>query len=648
MSQPVYARVAVDVPLLHLDRAFDYSVPTELLAQALPGARVRVRFAGRKVLGFIQELSDSVERPERVLPLVDVLGPPIVTPEVFRLTREVADRWVGSLADVLRSAVPSRHARAEAQVLSLLPDAPPELPPLGAERHGAWSAYQLGTDFLELLETDPARARAALLVRFGDDPLELALDAALAAAGRAIVVVPDQQALERLEQLALERLAKGSWVRLSADLGPAARYRNYLRVGRGEATLVFGTRSAVFAPVHDLRLVVVVDDGDDSLAEQHAPAWHAREVSALLAVQRRAGWLGVSTSRSVEVQQWVDSGWAANVCATRDDYRAGAPLIRATSDSDLARDPLARSARLPAIVFGALREGLAKGAVLVSVPRRGYQLHLVCDTCRNPARCQECNGPLERDQAEGVPSCMWCGTKVRQRSCQWCRSAGMVSVAVGAARTAEEIGRAFPGFPVLRSGGSAVLRTVPDEPSIVIATPGAEPAVEHGFYEAAAILDAEVVLARSDLRSEEEAYRRWQAVAHLVRPVEGRLVVAGDDSHPVIQALIRRDPIAFAKRVLKERADAGMPPAAAVFELLLPPGEWDRSAPELPAAVRVLGPVPARRGQDRSEPAERVLLSLPRKEAAVVAKELRAWLGRRSAAKASGSVSVFADPTHLG
>lgn len=647
MSELVYARVVVDVPLLHLDRAFDYSVPLELQAQAAPGARVRVRFAGRKVLGFIQELADSAERPERVLPLIDILGPAVVTSEVFRLTRAVADRWVGALADVLRAAVPARHARAEAQVLSLLPAAPIEVPSLAEIRRELWQGYQLGDEFLDLLATEPARARAALLVRFGDEPLELALDAAQAAGGRCIVVVPDQHALERLEDLAAARLPRESWIRLSADLGPAARYRNYLRLVRGESRLVFGTRSAVFAPVSDLRLVVVVEDGDDSLAEQHAPAWHAREVSALLATQRRCAWLAVSTSRSVEVQQWVESGWAANLCAPRDAYRNQAPLIRATGDADLARDPLARSARLPAIVFGALREGLARGPVLVSVPRRGYQLHLVCDTCRQPARCDDCNGPLQRDDPQSTPYCMWCGGRVRVRSCQWCRSAGLVSVAVGAARTAEEIGRAFPGVPVIRSGRDAILRQVANEPAIVIATPGAEPVVSGGYYEAAAILDAEVVLARSDLRAEEEAFRRWQAVAHLVRPQTGRLVVAGDDSHPVIQALIRRDPIAFAQRVLQERAAAAMPPAAAVFEVLLPVGEWESTQLELPAEVRVLGPVPTTRGQERTTPAERVLLSLPRPLAADVARELRAWLGRRSAAKVAGSVTVHADPTHL-
>ncbi len=105
--------VAVDVPLAHLDRPFDYLVPEELRAQAVPGCRVRVRFAGRQVNGFILGLSDGSDYPD-LKPLHAVVSAePVLTEQVAGLVRAVADHYAGSFADVVRLAVPPRHGITE-------------------------------------------------------------------------------------------------------------------------------------------------------------------------------------------------------------------------------------------------------------------------------------------------------------------------------------------------------------------------------------------------------------------------------------------------------------------------------------------------------------------------------------------------------
>ena len=90
-----------------------------------------------------------------------------------------------------------------------------------------------------------------------------------------------------------------------------------------------------------------------------------------------------------------------------------------------------------------------------------------------------------------------------------------------------------------------------------------------------------------------------------------------------------------------------MPPVVALFEVFAPVGEWAGSGAQLPEESRVLGPVPARRGSDPAGQSERVLITCPRRQGVETARELRAWLARRSAAKAAGSASVYADPVHL-
>src|SRR4051795_9971265 len=113
------ARVAVDVSLPHLDRPFDYLVEESQSDVAQPGVRVRVRFAGQLVGGFVLERLDRSEHEGRLSFLERVVsGEQVLAPEVAALARAVADRWGGSTADVLRLAVPPRHAGAERGVVA--------------------------------------------------------------------------------------------------------------------------------------------------------------------------------------------------------------------------------------------------------------------------------------------------------------------------------------------------------------------------------------------------------------------------------------------------------------------------------------------------------------------------------------------------
>lgn len=157
------ARVQVDVPLAHLDRPFDYLVPAEFAETAVAGCRVRVRFAGQRVDGFLLERVAATEHKGRMEYLDRVVSPePVLTAEVAGLARAVADRYGGTMIDVLRLAVPPRHARVEAE------DPPePALPPAPPDTD-AWRRYQRGAAFLEALR-EGRRAQAVWQALPGED-----------------------------------------------------------------------------------------------------------------------------------------------------------------------------------------------------------------------------------------------------------------------------------------------------------------------------------------------------------------------------------------------------------------------------------------------------------------------------------------------
>ncbi len=656
------ARVVVDVPLTHLDRTFDYRIPEHLDVDAQPGVRIKVRFSGRLVDGFVIERAETTEHVGELAWVERLVSRErVLTPEIAALCRLVADRGAGMLCDVLRLAVPPRHARVEAEE-------PRERVPhaVDAPDPAGWARYRHGTALLDALGAGKG-AHAVWQALPGEEWATRLAEAAAAtvASGRgALVVVPDQRDVAVLHDACAAAVGADAVVALTADLGPAERYRRWLAVRRGAVPVAIGTRATAFAPVADLGLVAVWDDGDDSHAEPRAPYPHVRDVLVQRAHASGAALLVGGYARTAEGQLLVESRWAREVVAERATVRDAMPRIIAIGETTAQeeRDAALRAARLPHPAFEAARAALDAGRpVLVQVPRAGYVPWLACAQCRDSARCRHCAGPLglpvgAREDAAALPHCRWCGRAEPAFRCGNCGSRRLRAAVVGSGRTAEELGRAFPGVQVRSSGGGvAVLDAADARPELVVATPGAEPRVEGG-YGAALLLDGWALLARADLRVVEETLRRWMAAAALVVPqgAGGRVVVMAPSDMPVVQALVRWDPVGHAAAELASRTEVGFPPAvrmaaveghaAAVASVV------DQVEKQLGAGVEVLGPVeiePDPRAES-AEPEERALLRVRRTDGRSLATALHAAQAARTARKATDVVRVRLDPAEVG
>ncbi|MCW2525151.1 MAG: primosome assembly protein PriA [Pseudonocardiales bacterium] len=634
------ARLMVDVALSHLDRPFDYLVPGSLDALVVPGARVRVRFAGRLVDAYVLERVSTTDHEGRLAPIERVVGTePVLTAATSALFRAVADRWAGSFVDVVRLGVPQRHARAETtdEAAAVGPPEPPD--------RAQWARYTAGASYVDAV-TDGRAPKAVWSALPGEQwPARYAeaVQAALAGGRGALVVVPDARDLERLSDALVKTIGTDAFVALSADLGPAKRYRRWIAVRRGQVRAVIGTRGAAFAPVADLGLVAVWDDGDDLHAEPRAPYPNVRDVLVLRSRLEGAALLVGGYARTAEAQLLVDSGWAHEISGSRNAVRTAAPRISATGgDFEQGRDPVAAAARLPSLAMRTARLGLASGRpVLVQVPRAGYAPALACVRDRTPARCVVCSGPLASAARGGIATCHWCGRPAADWACPICGGRQLRAQVTGSVRTAEELGRAFPGVTVRSSGGETVLATVPGQPALVVATPGAEP-VADGGYAAALLLDGWALLGRADLRAGEETLRRWMNAAALVAS-DGEVVVAADAAVPTVQALVRWDPAGHATRELSERAELGFPPVTRMAALRgTGPALADFiSLATLPAATQQIGPI-------EQGAQQQLLLRVPRRDGAALAAALHAASAVRSARKAPDSVRVALDPAELG
>ncbi len=560
VADPV-AHVHVEMPQPHMDRVFDYLIPATLDEKAVVGARVMVDVGQRQVPGFIVERSSRTNTGGNLRVLRRVVSPlPVLTEEIYELSKRVAARQGAAISDVLRLAVPQRHARAEAEFLGTdflgnSPCPPPE--------PGLWAAYRGGPAFITRLREgkSPRAVCAALPGRGGSIRLlAIAAEATLCTGQSVLLIAPTARdatrLAERLKELTGQRVA----LMLSEDQS-SQRYRTFLEVLHGQAPIVVGTRAALWAPVRNLGLCVVVDDAADTLREVRSPYCTARDVLAVRAEMSGAAMLVYSPYVSEEAAALVASGFAALVEGTESAVRAEAARVSLPEHWEREH---AEWSRIPEAAFNLVRQALKSGPILVLVPRSGYLPLVACARCQALARCTLCGGSLSLDPASEQPRCDRCGNRATSWRCGECGGDKLRAARIGSHRTAEEFGKAFPGTGVLLSGAQSsdgIIASVSGKPRIVVATPGAEPVAEGG-YAAALVLDSRFLKGKG-LGSETQFVRRAARVVVRVRPARagGHVMFVGGADPEIVAALNAWNLGRLSRTLLKERIELRLPPA---------------------------------------------------------------------------------------
>ncbi len=619
----------IDSPLPQLDRPFDYAVPAELRDDVAPGIRVRVplRSAGRMLDAYVIEMgeADPVDRP---LSDVDaVISPvPVLPRRLYDLARRVADRAAGSATDILRLAVPKRMVRAEKAWLA----AGGAVAPVIDDAAQTWAAGVLAdqpalVDCLDrsgraAFDAPPEPVAVSAEVTVGSWAVLLAAAAVrtLAAGRSAILVVPDHRDQAQLEAALAGRAPAHAIIRNDARQSSPERYAAYLRVLASEPCIVIGNRSTVYAPVHDPGLVAIWDDGDPLLGEPLSPGVHARDAALVRHELEGGALVFAGHTRTSDIERLVGIGWLTDVSSAR--RRSPRVVLSATKEGE------SRGARVPSAAFAAAREALTAGPVLVQVARPGYAPVLVCADCRTPARCPHCAGPLHAARRGAVPTCGWCGRSATAFECPKCASTRVRMASSGSERTADDLGRAFPGIRVIVADGEHPVLDVDERPALVIATRGAEP-IARGGYRAVILLDGDRMLQAEDLRIGESCLRWWSNAAALASP--GAPVHLVGVTGSVARALATWTQPAYARAELADRAPLRMPPTVRVAALEGSRIAVETALTELRQAVpslddlAVLGPVdrPVDAG-DRRGPA-RALVRFDYAHGAAVAESLR-------------------------
>lgn len=655
--RPPVVRVMVDSPLPQLDRLFDYAVPEALRATCVPGVRVRVplRSAGRVADGYVVEMGDGQGYDGALSEVEQVVSPlPVLRQEIWALAREVADRQAGTASDVIRLAVPPRQVRVEKAHLAALADAAAE--PASEDADGAAPV----ADAAAAVVVDPAAPvvdAAALppIDGYAPDGLAAAVDGAgrvavdaipevvelpggvwagrwavtlaqaaarvLASGRSSVLVVPDYRDQDQLEAALAAHAPAGSVLRTDARQSGPDRYRSFL-AGLGDVPrIVVGNRSAVYAPAPRLGLVAMWDEGDPLHAEPLSPYAHARDVALLRSRQQGTALVLLAHSRSTEVERLVAIGYLASVSPAATRTPRVIPTTSQTGDEGFARQ-----ARIPSGAWRAAKDAVEHGPVLIQVARPGYAPLVACRACRQAARCTVCTGPLGMSTATSTPTCGWCGHLAGDWRCANCGSDELRLVTIGAGRTAEELGRAFPGVQVVLADGERHVQEVDAESRLVVATRGAEP-VAAGGYRAILLLDGERMLARESLRVGEDVLRQWSNTAALAAPRAPVMLVGVGGQ--VARALATWQQPRYAREELLERRALRFPPAVRAASVEGLPDAVGQAVERLDGieGVDVLGPVPTEQGRVRA------IVRLDYASGPDAARELRAAVVRNASSR---------------
>jgi primosomal protein N' (replication factor Y) len=538
-------RVAPDVPAI--DREFDYVVP-ESLSVAI-GSIVRVPLHGRRVRGWV--VADGVEPHERTnlldLAKVSSIGPDAAT---VALCRWAAHRFVGPLVTFLRAASPTN---AVTQRPRPAPPAPVGLdePESDVDRAVDGLVRDVEGAASAALRWPPLLDRRRLVARLLPD------------SGSAIVVTADGLRAAALVAWLRSRGARAVLDR--SDLSRAERTQAWTTAAAGSCVVV-GGRVATFAPVPDLRLAIVVEDGDEALQEERTPTWHAREVLAERC--RRAG----APLRILGAAPTVEAvAGAARVAAPSHSIeRSGWPPVEIV---DRRGEPPG-AGLFPERVAAVLRaERDARRPAVCVVNRRGRARLLACPSCGALTRWDARGRPIWDEDDDGGPDAARDAGAERPAICLECGAGGLRQLRAGVRRLQEEIAALLPGAHVADVDAETGDLGALDRIDVLV---GTEAVLHRDDVRAArpglvAFLDFDQELLAPRMRAAEQALRLLVRGARLLdrRAVGERrlLVQTRQPDHVVVRSAVAGEPDLLIAAELERRRALELPPFAALAEL---------------------------------------------------------------------------------
>jgi len=466
-----------------------------------------------------------------------------------------------------------------------------------------------------------------------------AIEAALAAGRTALVLVPEIALTLALSRLLEARLGPEAGVTvLHSALPDAERSAAWWAVRRGAARVVVGTRSAVFAPLERLGLIVVDEEQEASYKQEETPKYNGRDAALVRAKLEGAVVVLGSATPSLESYQNSRRGkYRLLELPTRVAQRplASVELVDLREDFRQTHSTRALSERLRA----AIAQRLAAGTqALILINRRGYSWFQLCRSCGAAVECKNCSIALTYHKLRGRLVCHYCAySRPAPQACPKCSERYMYFVGEGAEQVEEQMRAEFPRARIARLDRDAV-RSQQEYRKILTAFAAGELdllvgtqmlAKGHDFHRVTlvGVVSADLALGLPDFRAAERTFQLLTQVAGRAGRGELRgevLVQTHYPEHYAIQYGARQDYLAFFEREAQFRRALHYPPFAALANVIVRArslenaAKWSRQlagilGPEEERGLKVLGPAAAPLARLRGEHRFQFLIKSPRR-----------------------------------
>ncbi|MBI4353620.1 MAG: primosomal protein N' [Candidatus Omnitrophica bacterium] len=647
------AQVVFNLPI---DRAFDYVVPPDWESVLQPGMRVLAPFGRRQLVGYVLKTTPSttIQAPKTLLRLIDDAS--MFTSDRWYVARWMTGYYGCSLGEALAAILPTGlHSvkkgdtkKGDTNTLGNV-FVSPILPTLTAEQQRAFEVFtalvkaQRFAPFL--LHGITGSGKTELYLRVIEKVLEQ---------GRsAICLVPEialtPQAIDRFRQ----RFASdvGIW---HSRLTPRQRAIAWQDAASGRCCIMVGTRSAVFAPMHRIGLIILDEEHDPSYKQTESPRYHAREVAMARAKDAHAMVILGSATPSVESYDAATRGQLHLLELTQRVQGRALPKVEIVDmRQELTRGR--RSAVFSVRLQRALEQtvDLNEQAILL-LNRRGFARVAQCPACGTVSRCQACSVPLIYHATTNRLRCHYCNREQdAPETCQVC-SRGYVHLrGSGTQRIESELHRLFPASAIARMDADATKprdshRRVYDlvttrQIDLLVGTQMVAKGWDVPSVTLVGVISADTALNLPDFRAGERTFDLLTQVAGRAgrgdRP--GRVIIQTFcPTHYAIRAASQHDYHAFYRAEIAMRRRFRLPPCVRLVDLTVQGrGEQrvERAARELATALKVritrsislLGPAPHRLSVLRGNHRWHVVLKAKRVEPMLAVVRATLQEGRR-------------------
>ena len=644
------AEVIVDIAASETDKIFDYICDDNTVV----GSRVRAPFGGKTVAGFVMRLKESSSVPneklKKVLPTPDEL--PALGEECLSLAEKLAARYRVPKALTLRLFLPTEMRTGKVRELLknyaelLVPTAEMQLSKTAKNQRAAAmyleqngktecayvnNAYPGGLAGLQkkgyvritqeqvlrnpyksvagetaerVLTADQQRAvrtirtdeRTVQLLHgvtgSGKTEIYLTLIAECLKKGQSsIFLVPEISLTPQMLSQLRSRFGKNAAI-LHSGLSAGERFDEWWRLRTGEAKIAIGARSAIFAPVENLGVIIIDEEHDSSYSSESSPRYNTFDVAYLRAKRNGCKLVLGSATPSVETYQKAKEGIFSLI---RLEKRINQRPLPEIVIADMRRE--VRRGNNSAF-SGVLKEEIEKclsadKQAILFLNRRGYSQTVICKECGYVAKCQACDVSLTYHRDEDCLKCHYCGMKYGMLSaCPDCGGRKLSYAGTGTQRIVAELQKLYPSARILRmdndttsgkEGHYKILKTFAERKAdILVGTQMIAKGHDFPSVTLVGILDADMSLHFSDYRSGERTFQLLTQVAGRSGRAEekGKVVLQTfDPENEVLRYATTYDYEGFYQNEISLRAAMAFPPFSKIVRVLVT-GEDDKKTLE--------------------------------------------------------------------